>query len=577
MPSTAGVNLAISGLASGFNWQSLVTQLAQAERAPETQWQATQAKLNSTNSAFTVLKSYLTQLQSVVQSLKDPNLYQNRSAASSSPSVASAASSANGTIGSFALNISQLATAASQTGTGNISSVISLDGNLNNVTVGTANFSTAVTAGTFTINGAQVTIATTDSLQTVFNNIAAATGNAVTASYNNTTDQITLTSSSPITLGSAADTSNFLQVAKLYNNNTGTITSSDRLGRVNTSATLNSADLRTAITDGGSGNGAFTINGVTINFNASTDSVQDVLNRINGSAAGVTAAYDTINNRFTLTNNTTGNVGISMQDVTGNFLAATGLSGGTFAAGKNLLYTINNGATLQSQSNTIDSSSSGITGLSVTALATGATTVTVGSDTSAIATDLQNFVTYYNDIQGYIDTNAATSTDSSGNVTPGTLTGDMAAADLTTSLRSAIFSPVSISGLSGTLSQLAGLGFTSNGYNNTITLDSSTLNTVLSGNLSDVQKLFSDPANGLAGQLNTFLTNTIGDSGTLTNHQTALTQQSNSINTQIANLEKQITADSNYWTTEFQNMETAQSQLNQQLSALNQQISNGTL
>jgi flagellar hook-associated protein 2 len=201
----------------------------------------------------------------------------------------------------------------------------------------------------------------------------------------------------------------------------------------------------------------------------------------------------------------------------------------------------------------------------------------VGNDTSAITTNLQNFVTYYNDVQSYIDTNAATSTDSSGTVTPGTLTGDMEAAQLSTDLRSAIFSPVSISGLSSNLSQLAGLGFTSNGYNNSITLDSSTLNPILSGNLSDVQKLFSDPTNGLAGKLNTFLTNTIGDSGTLTNHQTALTQQSTSINTQIANLEKQITSDTAYWTTEFQDMETAQSQINQELTTLNQQISNGTL
>ena len=38
-----------------------------------------------------------------------------------------------------------------------------------------------VTAGTFTINGAQINIATTDTLQDVFDHIASATGNAVTA------------------------------------------------------------------------------------------------------------------------------------------------------------------------------------------------------------------------------------------------------------------------------------------------------------------------------------------------------------------------------------------------------------
>ena len=89
--------------------------------------------------------------------------------------------------------------------------------------------------------------------------------------------------------------------------------------------------------------------------------------------------------------------------------------------------------------------------------------------------------------------------------------------------------------------------------------------------------MFSDTANGLAAKLDSFLTNTVGDSGTVTAHQAALTKKSSSIDTQIANLEKQITADSNFWTKEFQDMETAQSKLNQELSSLNQQITKGTL
>jgi flagellar hook-associated protein 2 len=577
MASTAGVNLAISGLASGLNWQSLVSQLAQAERSPESQWQAAQTQVNSQNSAFTVLKSYLNQLKAAADALKDPTIYQNRSASSSSPSVASATSGSGGAMGTYNFNISQLASAAQQTGTGNISSGISTTSDVSGVTVGAANFATNVTAGTFTINGAQVTVNTTDSLQTVFNNIATATGNAVTASYDPTTDKFTFNSASAIQLGSAADSSNFLQVAKLYNNGTGAISSNDRLGRVNTGSDLSVADLATPVSDGGSGNGAFTINGVTVNYNASTDSVQSVLDKINSSGANVTASYDVVNNRFNIANNTTGDVGISLHDVTGNFLAATGLSGGTFASGNNLKYTVNNGPTLISQSNTIDQSSSGITGLSVTALTTGATTVTIGADTSAVSTQINNLVTQYNNVESYIDTNAATSTDASGTVNPGTLTGDMTAADLSTSLRSSLFSPVSVTGLSSTLSQFASLGITSNGYNNSISLDSTALSKVLTNNLSDVQKFFSDSTNGLAGQLDTYLNNTIGDNGSIPQHQAALTKQSNSINTQISNLEKQITSDSNYWTTEFQNMETAQSKMNQELTSLQQQINNGTL
>jgi flagellar hook-associated protein 2 len=197
--------------------------------------------------------------------------------------------------GNYTFNISQLATAAQLNGTSQVSQVLDPSGDPSSVTIGAAGFATPVTAGVFTVNGAQVSIANTDSLQDVFNAIATATSNQVTASYSATTDEITLTSShgSPITLGSSTDTSNFLQVAQLYNNNggnsnnTGTITSTSALGHVNTSAVMSSADLATTITDGGSGNGEFKINGVTFNYNADTASIQDILNNINQSSAGV--------------------------------------------------------------------------------------------------------------------------------------------------------------------------------------------------------------------------------------------------------------------------------------------------
>ncbi len=571
MASTSGVDLSISGLASGFDWKTVVSQLAQAERAPEAVWSRNQTAINRKNSAFTIIKSYLSQLQTSVKALNDTSLYDSRSAQSSTATVATAAASTGALTGTFNFNIAHLATAAAQTGTGSISKVISPTGDLSSVTVGTAGFATSATGGTFTVNGAQVSIASTDSLQSVFSKIATATSNAVTASYDNVADKITLTSAVPgneIILGSGSDTSNFLSVAKLYNNGGDSITSTATLGRLDLSDTLASADLQTSVTGGTAGE--FKINGVSVTFNTTTDSTQNVLDRINASSAGVTAAYDPVNNRFTLANKNTGDTGISLTDVTGNFLAATGLSGGSFTHGQNLAYTVNGGSTLVSQSNTIDSSSSGITGLSVSALTSGATTISVGTDTSVIETNLQKFITAYNNVQSYITSNAATSTDANGKVTAGTLTGDVDAAGIATTLRANSLSPVSITGLSATLSQLAGLGIKSNGQNNTITLaDSTALDTALAGNLSTVKTLFTDSTNGLAVKLNKFLDNAIGDSGTITAHQTALTKSSTAIDKQIANLEKSIATDAAFWTKAFQAMETAQAKNNQDLSFLN--------
>src|SRR6185436_12275314 len=153
------------------------------------------------------------------------------------------------------------------------------------------------------------------------------------------------------------------------------VSSSVSLGVVRPGLALVNANFATAVSDGGSGAGVFKVNGVSISFNATTDTVSSVLSRINSSAAGVSASYDTVNDRFVFTNKTTGDVGIALQDVTGNFLAATGLSGGSLTRGKNLLYTVDGGPQLTSQSNTISETESALAGITIQALAEGSSTV----------------------------------------------------------------------------------------------------------------------------------------------------------------------------------------------------------
>ena len=577
--NNGSTGLSVAGLASGTNWTTTVEELANAERAPETQWEAQQTKLQSQNNAYTTISGDLATLQTDVETLQDPSLYQGTTATSSDTSIASATSEAGATLGSFTFDISQLATASQLNGATGISqSLVPSGGDPGTVTIGSANFATPVTAGTFTINGQQVTVAATDTLQDVFNNIATATNNAVTASYNSTSDEITLSSSSPIVLGSETDTSNFLQSAGLYNSSTSsdTITSNTALGTVQLNSDMTSAGLGTAVSDGGAGNGAFTINGVTINYNSSSDSLNDVLSRINNSSAGVTASYNNLTNNFVLTNSTTGAIGITAQDVTGNFLAATGLSGGTLSEGSNLLYTVNGNSTqLVSQSNTITSASSGINGLTVTPVQKGSTTVSVSSNTAAITTAINQFITDYNTVESYISTQQAVTTSSSGTTTPGTLTGDLTANGIANDLRDNTNQPVP--GLSGAIQMLSDLGIQTNGQNNTISLSSpSTLSAALTSNLSGVQSFFSG-ASGWGTQLNNWLNATTGSGGTVPNQQATLTQQNTNITTQISNLETKISSDSAKWTSEFEAMEVAESQTTQEMTYLSEQITSGAL
>ncbi len=565
--TTAPLDLGVSGLASGFDWRSLVDQLAQVQRAPETRLQSDQAKLQQQKSAYGSINTQLTSLQTAVTSLTDPTLYDSRTTQTSDSTLGTATAATGAPQGTYTFNVTQLAVAATLQGSTGIGGPLSTTDDVSGVVLATAGFHTPVTDGTITVNGKQVTIASTDTLQDVFDNIFTATGGDVTGSYDASTDKISFSGAGEIVLGSVNDTSNFLQVSRLQNNGTGAITSTSALGGVNLTTNISGSNLATAVTDDG-GNGEFTINGVSINFDPAADSISNVLNRINSSSAGVTASYDTVNDRFVLTNKATGDVGISMQDVTGNFLAATGLSSGALQRGSNLLYNINGGGQLSSQSNTITDTSSGLTGLSVSVLKPNSSfTISVGADTDKIKTAINTFLTQYNKAQSVIDTQTASSTDAQGNVTAGVLASDRDISSLAGTLRSTAFDPSS--SLQGVIKSLADLGISSNGNDNSLTIsDQTKMDDALQNNLSAVTAMFTDATNGMATKLAALLNKTAGDSGTLVAQQNNLTKQSSDIDTKIADMERVVMNNRQSMIDEFTAMETAESQTNQQLAYL---------
>jgi flagellar hook-associated protein 2 len=556
------MDLGISGLASGFDWRTFVDKMVAAEQAPETQLRADQDTLNQRKVAYGSLATELTVLRNRLEQLIKPSFFGTRLVQSTDESVATAEAGSSTPLGQYTFSISQLATASRQEGKANLGGALSPLGDLS-IQLGQAAFAKPIKAGTFTVNGRQVTIQTTDTLQQAFDAINVATGGAVTASYDATSDKITLSGSSPIVLGSATDTSNFLQVAKLGNNGTGTVTSTGMLGTLKIGDTLTNVGLAT-------GTGEFKINGVTISYDAATDSVATVLSRINDSTAGVTATYDTLKDRLVLTSEVTGDIGISLEDVTGTFLQSAGLTeagGGALKRGQDLLYTINNGEQLTSHSNTITEDSSSVTGLSVTGIKPGTVTISVGSDTETLKTELNNFIDQYNKVQSLIETQTASSTDSKGVVTAGVLANDGDADDIASQLRRII--NTANPALSGIFTRLEDLGISSNGYDNKISLtDETKLDEALSTSLSAVQGLFADATNGLAAKLDAFLEKTVGEDGSLIKKQDTLTKQAGDIDTQIADLEKIIQADRDRMLSSFYALETTQARLNQQLAYL---------
>ncbi|MEY4167910.1 MAG: hypothetical protein RIR52_1734 [Acidobacteriota bacterium] len=567
----------LSGLASGFDWRSLVNQLTEVERAPQRQLRSEQAGLQTRKSALGSIKTQLSVLKNRIAALSSDSVLQARKASTTDPAVITATALPGPASGNYQFNVTQLATASRTAGATGVGSNLYPTSNVATGTLSTKGFNPAITAGTLTVDGVQITIdPAVDTLQDVFDRIATATPGNIQGSYDPVTDTITLQrpggTGPALVIGSATDSSNFFSVSRLANNGTSQLTSSSSLGSIKPASLLNAANFQTAVTDGGAGAGVFKINGVSISFNAGSDSVQNLMDRINASAAGVSISYDRITDQFTLTNKVTGNLGVALEDVTGNFLAAAGLTtGATFQAGNDLLYTINGGSTLSSHSNSLTSDSTGIDGLSLAVLKTGTSTVTLEADTGAIKGAIKSFIEDYNRAQTTIDSLTSSSTDSSGKVTRSTLAGDSDTNEIASKLRGIAFNQST--GLTGVLNSLSKIGIDSTGDNDLLNLeDESALDAAIANNLGGLKSLFNDPTNGIATKLSAYLDKTIGEDGTLIARQDALTKQSSQIDTQVSDLEKRVQANRQRLLESFTLMETTQATLNQQLKFLQQRF-----
>lgn len=629
----------------------MVDQLTAVERAPQRRMRVEQSGIRSKNTAYTRLKSELSSLKTKAEELKDTDFFDTRKVTSSQDHL-SATATAGTSSGDYKFDIYQLATAAKQLGATDVGAAVGTS-----TAMSSTGFSIPVTAGTVTVQSQQITVSTDDSITTTLEAIKTAVGGSF--DYSISGDRVTLTDSSNLVLGSATDTSNFLQSLRLTANGTASITSSAKLGGMDLSQTPANANF----TDGaGTSSGSFTINGTTISW-SSTDAIVDIIDNINSSEASVYANYDPVNDRFLLTNKTEGDIGMVLADTSGDFLAKTRLltaNSGSLSRGKNLLYKVNDNGPLESQTNTINQNSSGIQGLEATATkANGATrissvdtsgetittesshgyssgeavtiyspgtvpggvstsatyyvrvlssssfslhttqanaesgssavdltgaqsgdvyflnsspetsTVSVQSDTDTIKSKISGYISQINKVQSLIGTQTASSTDADGKVTLGVLAGEsLVAMTITGDLRAAAIGDVT--GLTGTITRLESVGYTSTGYSNQITLsDSSTLDTALRENLGQVKSLFTTTTHGLAESIYTYLDTLLDDDGSLATTQTNLTSQIKSIDQQIADHERRVQMNRDTLIRNFVNMEQAQSKINHDMSFLN--------
>ena len=182
--------------------------------------------------------------------------------------------------------------------------------------------------GVFYINGTKIEIE--DYKQLTPNELMAkvnSSGAGVTMSYdyeknifqvkNNTGGAVELT------MGNDTDTSNFFELFKVGLNHGATYVRGQNKGSLDTATVISKLDpgFSYPITQ----SGTFTINGVSIYVDVNNDTIQDVIDKVNKSGAGVTMAYDTNTDKFSLTSNSNERIKVGGPNDSSPFLLSIGL------------------------------------------------------------------------------------------------------------------------------------------------------------------------------------------------------------------------------------------------------------
>jgi flagellar hook-associated protein 2 len=579
--------ISFPGIASGIDYNSIIQKYTDITLAQQAPLKTKVTALNDQQTELLKIQNLVLKFQDTFAAVSDPGNFSATTPTSSNANAISASTVANAvaTPGSYVVKTATLATSTQLTNdkaaNGAFNDTVQLTNagasiTPNNGPPGSSN------KGQLTIDGVaiqyDVKADTLQSFLTKANNALTAAGVAASLSYNAATQSVTVNSAQPLTLGSASDSGNLLQVLKLDTAQiTGgpgayAATSTSSIGGINVGATLNTsnnAGFATAVTAG-----KFSINGVVFSVDPAVNNLNDVLQQINSSSAGVTATYDSANDRVLLTAKAAGPQGISVGGAgdTSNFLQAAGfltdytkpnqLSGGAaLAVGKSahVQYVDNAGTShdVYSNSNDVTSVIPGVD-LKLQQAVDGTTiapvTITVASDSSKLQSSIKDWVTAYNAVIDEINTSTqAPVVGTSSNQT----TGQQTSSQLTTggvlfnnqnvlSLRDRLVSLVSSLGRTGSTSynSLASIGLTldssftvasasANSTTNSTAqtnvsqqtfagtsgrlnnLDAGKLTAALAANANAVAKLFTGTTS-LVGQLGSYLSDVSGLSTQLT-------------------------------------------------------------
>jgi flagellar hook-associated protein 2 len=546
--------LNLTGLVSNTDWQSLVSSINSAQK------QAAEAPLDSelTNeqNILSAWQSFNTSLSAITNyistnSLNSSTGYQSYNASltcsdsSITPSNVLSASIGTGTIaaGTYAIEVQNLAT-PEQIASGNFTSS-----------------STALgISGDMLINGKDISVASTDTLGSIATKIndanAGVSANVLTVSGNQyrLVLQSTSTGTSSMALRDG-DASDVLESLNLLNDSTpaflnasGANALSDSFSSESTPVGISPLLNLTSPQTGSIQIEGSDSNWYSVSVDLKTDSLQTIANNItNAAIPGVTASVVPTTTNGTTTyqleiTNTAGSSPPSMKD-SNSILDTLGIYGGTaknvLQAGENANLSVD-GYNVTSASNTVTGVINGVT-LNLTGTnPTTAINLNITADNSGLSSQVSTLVSDISTALAFINSQNTVNS-SSASTTANVLMGNGNLFTMKNTIVNTLLENIPGNSTYTTAGSI-GIDF---GNDGTVSLDSDTFDAALSANPTEVQNAIQTLSTDLYNSLNVYVDPTTG----------TIQSIENSVNSQITNINTQLTAADNNCAQEAQQLD----------------------
>jgi flagellar hook-associated protein 2 len=554
----------LDGLATGMDTTSMIDQLVQLERRPIYNYQQEISEMEQTKGAWRDINSRLDNLENKTTDLKLSSTFNSRSANSSNEDVVTVTAQNSASEANYSVTVNNAATAQRISGSCLDDSALAIKD--------LTGFESIAAENNIQINGIDITINDTDSLTDISNKINdAATG--VSASI--VDNHLVLEST---------ETGEKNQIALVDDNDLfkslGVLQTGDNDGSLNSNL-FEVKDTDTALglsgsfqinVEGGTGSGEITVDETT-----TLNEIKDQIDALGDLSASIT---DEGNGYFSLSMSSSSadsDIKLSNTDIDNNILSDLAFGNRSYQselqAAVDASIDINGIKGITSSSNTFSEAVEGVTfKINPDAADDSFSSVSVTKDTGKAMDAVQAFVDQYNSVMDFIDGKTEYDAEEEKGAI---LQGDSTAMRLQTRLRNLVTSKVKDGGDFQTLSSI-GLEIDRDGV---MSFDKAKFEDALNQSSEEVMSIFradseSDGFDGMAVRMDGYLDQLMQtNTGLIPRRLDFYDDRISSLNEDIDDVERKVEMTRERYVEQFAAMEEAISEMNQQMSWMQSQLS----